>query len=291
MAFPGGRRRRGWLRVTRWLAGLALLVAVALLATAGGRAGNAPEAPPPPPAPPTRLNPVDGSLMVWVPPGTFQMGAEDGAENERPVHTVRLTRGFWMYRTEVTNAQWLRFLAAHPKHQRPKYAHQARLMRPEQPAVAISYDDAVAYCRWAKVRLPTEAEWEWAARGADGRRYPWGNWEPDPRLAVFFRSINLASPEAVGTRPDGASPFGVLDMAGNAWEWTSDWYAPYPSAAQTDPTGPATGKKHVIRGGGWINPMERLRTTVRGFGRPARRSGHIGFRPVCDAPPPTEASR
>jgi iron(II)-dependent oxidoreductase len=229
-----------------------------------------------------RVNPIDGAEMVWVPPGTFSMGAEAGPEDERPMREVRLTSGFWMYRTEVANAQWERFLRAHPGHQKPKYAHVPRLMRPEQPAVAISWEDAVAYCRWARVRLPTEAEWEYAARGPDGRRYPWGNWEPDGERAVFFRSIGLGHPAAVGSRLAGVSPFGVLDMAGNVWEWCADWYAPYPARPEVDPAGPAAGKKRVARGGGWTNEMDKLRTTARGYGLPTRRSGHLGFRPVSD---------
>ena len=139
------------------------------------------------------------------------------------MHTVRLTRRVLdVPARRVTNAQWLRFLAT-LKHQRPKYAHQARLMRPEQPAVAISYDDAVAYCRWAKVRLPTEAGGS-GQRGAPMATATWGNWEPDPGWRSSSARSTWRSPEAVGTRPDGASPFGVLDMTGNAWEWTSDWY-------------------------------------------------------------------
>jgi formylglycine-generating enzyme required for sulfatase activity len=220
--------------------------------------------------------------MVWVPAGTYRMGANDGPKDERPMRTVRLTTGFWTYRHEVTNAQWDRFLRAHPRHQRPKYAHEARLMRPEQPAVAISWEDAVAYCRWVGARLPTEAEWEYAARGTDGRRYPWGNREPHPALAVFFRSISIGHPEPSGGRPEGASPFGALDMAGNAWEWCADWYGPYSKNAQTNPKGPPKGTQRVARGGGWTNEMEKLRATTRGHGKPTRRSGHLGFRPVMD---------
>jgi formylglycine-generating enzyme required for sulfatase activity len=232
--------------------------------------------------PKTRVNPVDGAVMVWVPPGTFRMGSEDGADDERPVRRVRLTRGFWMYRTEVTTAQWDRFLRANPDHQRPKYAHEERLMRPDQPAVAISWEDAVAYCRWAGARLPTEAEWEYAARGRDGRRYPWGNERPDGKRAVFYRSISVGHPDPAGSHPAGVSPFGVQDLAGNVWEWCADWYGPYPERAQVDPTGPAEGTRHVARGGGWTNEMDRLRATARGHGKPTRRSGHLGFRPVSD---------
>lgn len=253
----------------------ALLVAACLAVVAPAKETS--------PLPRVRVNPVDGAEMVWVPPGSFRMGANDGAEDERPIRTVRLTSGFWIYRTEVTNAQWSRFLRAHPRSPRPKYDHVPRLTAPEQPAVAISWEDALAYCRWAGARLPTEAEWEWAARGADGRRYPWGNWEPDGTTAVFFRSIGLGHPEPAGDRQAGASPFGVLDMAGNVWEWCADWYGPYPERSEVNPTGPAEGTRRVARGGGWTNEMEKLRTTTRGHGRPTRRSGHLGFRPVMEA--------
>jgi formylglycine-generating enzyme required for sulfatase activity len=270
----------------RWLSPLGVLALLLWAALGAPRGWTGPTTGEEAPPVHTRTNPSDGAEMVWVSPGTFRMGAKDGEEDEQPVHRVRLTSGFWIYRTEITTEQWERFLRAHPRHQRPKYAHEARLMRPEQPAVAISWNDARAYCRWARVRLPTEAEWEYAARGTDGRRYPWGNGEPDGTLAVFYRSIGLGHPESVGGRAAGASPFGVLDMAGNVWEWCTDWYAPYPASAQTNPRGPASGKKRVARGGGWTNEYEKLRATARGYGLPTRRSGHLGFRPVSDAPGP-----
>jgi formylglycine-generating enzyme required for sulfatase activity len=261
------------------------LLAVSVILTQQNRELRA-QSPAPGAALSARVNRADGAKMLWVPPGAFRMGASDGADNERPVHTVSLTRGFWIYQNEVTNAQWEQFLQANPSHQKPKYAHVPRLTKADQPAVAISWEDATAYCRWAKVRLPTEAEWEYAARGTDGRRYPWGNGEPDGALAVFFRSISLGHPEPPRGRPAGASPFGAYDMAGNVWEWCSDWYGPYPEERQVDPTGPVTGKKRVARGGGWTNELEKLRATVRGYGLPTRRSGHLGFRPVSDAPAP-----
>jgi formylglycine-generating enzyme required for sulfatase activity len=258
-------------------------VLLAFMVIAGSHLVPSRAAPPPVPTA-MRVNPVDGGETVWIPPGSFEMGSRDGADDERPARTVRLTRGFWMYRTEISNAQWTRFLHANPRHPRPKYAAVPHLMRPEQPVVAVSWDDAAAYCRWADARLPTEAEWEYAARGSDGRRYPWGNWEPDGELAVFWRPVLFGHPDAVGSRPAGASPFGLLDMAGSVWEWCADWYAPYSAGDATNPRGPSTGRKRVIRGGAWLSEMERLRTTVRSFGLPGRRSGHVGFRPVSLAP-------
>jgi formylglycine-generating enzyme required for sulfatase activity len=259
-------------RAVLTLAGPALL--------AGSLCGLLWAAAPQAPAAATRINPVDGGEMVWVPPGTFRMGGDHGREDERPLHTVRLTGGFWMYRTEISNAQWSRFLAANPRQPRPKYAGVEHLMRPKQPAVAVSWEDALAYCAWANVRLPTEAEWEYAARGTDGRRYPWGDWEPDGELAVFWRPVLFGHPDPVGSHPAGASPFGVLDVAGSVWEWCADWYGPYPVGTVANPRGAAAGKKRVLRGGAWLSEMEALQTTRRAFGLPQRRSGHVGFRPV-----------
>jgi formylglycine-generating enzyme required for sulfatase activity len=275
----------------RWIGGV---LGVAALTAAGilllPRAG-AQEAPASSDALEVRVHPPDRAELVWVPPGTFTMGSDHGPEDEQPARQVRLTQGFWIYRHEVTNAQWAKFLAARPGHQPPKYADVPRLMRPDQPAVAISWEDATAYAQWAGGRLPTEAEWEYAARGADGRRYPWGNLEPDPRRAVFYRSIGLGHPEAPGRRQAGASPFGVLDMSGNVWEWCADYYGPYEPNSRVNPRGPKDGEKHVVRGGSWLNEMDKLRATTRGWGRPTRRSGHIGFRLVVDGPPPAGSVR
>ena len=217
------------------------------------------------------------------------MGAEDGTPYDRPVHPVRLTRAFWMYRTEVSNAQYHLFVDATGA-QPPLSWGQPAFAAPEQPVVGVSWEDAAAYARWAGGRLPTEAEWEYAARGSDGRVYPWGNEPPDARRAVFGLEHNLGATRAVGGRPLGASPFGVLDLAGNVPEWCADWFAPYPATLQTDPTGPEEGLRKVARGGSWDLDPFALRAAVRNAFTPTTRTlggsalgSERGFRLVISA--------
>src|SRR5947209_2249317 len=193
----------------------------------------------------TREDPADGGLMVLVPEGPFLMGLPDGdllaEEHEKPQRTVVLS-SFWIDIYPVTNLRFARFLDAggydDPRWWSPEgwgWRQQARVRRPlswgepgwdgpEQPAAGVSWYEADAYCRWAGKRLPTDAEWERAARGTDGRRYPWGDDWPHGGVANFDLSVGRTSP--VGLFPEGASPYGCQDMAGNVNNWTSDWYWP-----------------------------------------------------------------
>ena len=190
--------------------------------------------------------------------------------------------GYWIYRTEVTVAQYRKFCAATG---RPITKDlDLRPVRDEDPVCNVSWYDALAYAQWAGVTLPTEAQWEKAARGTDGRMYPWGNdWDP--------AKCNGASGHAkpVGSYPTGASPFGCLDMAGNLKEWCMDWYDAdyYKHSPSRNPSGPATGTFRVMRGGSWDQYDGLVRSTYRYFngGYPDNAYVTIGFRCVAVVPP------
>ncbi|MBX3467257.1 MAG: SUMF1/EgtB/PvdO family nonheme iron enzyme [Planctomycetes bacterium] len=228
------------------------------------------------------------------------MGARDDAaeEAEGPPHRVELTRGFFIARTPVTWAQYERFCQDSGR-DLPGRAFETVadvraaaddplvLAGPDHPVFNVTWEDAQAYCWWAGLRLPTEAEWELAARGDDGRPYPWGTAPPDPtRLnAREHPEWGGRSTSPVGALPAGASPFGALDLAGNVWEWVEDAWERYRRQARTDPLVKGeTASLRVARGGSWNTPAAHCRTTTR---RPMPRSGRItnlGFR-VALSPP------
>jgi formylglycine-generating enzyme required for sulfatase activity len=168
--------------------------------------------------------------MIFVPAGPFTMGADKGGqEDEHPAHRVTLA-GYWLDRTEVTNEAYEKCVQAQvcrphdPKSSSlNRFGGDAAFRGPRQPISSISWDDAGTFCHWLHKRLPTEAEWEKAARGTDARKFPWGDASPDPSRAVYAGSRTAD----VGSRPDGAGPYGHLDMAGNVWEWLEDHYDPY----------------------------------------------------------------
>ena len=218
--------------------------------------------------------------MVFVPAGPFIQGSEDGPLEEQPARTVYLD-AFWIDRDEVSAAAWERFRLATG---RPpsKHADDPVLHRPEFPVVGVSWSDARAYCRWAGKRLPTEAEWEKAARGTDGRRYPWGD-RFDPRLAASEGS----APEPVGGRPGGESPYGARSMAGGVWEWTNDFWGEfyYREAPARNPLGPPSGFLRTIKGGSWREPPEFLRGATRFRLDAIVRWKTVGFRCTRDQGP------
>ncbi|HOU13085.1 MAG TPA: SUMF1/EgtB/PvdO family nonheme iron enzyme [Anaerolineae bacterium] len=258
-------------------------------------------APEPTPLPDnTWLRPADDMIMVYVPAGTFQMGSEEGDEDEKPVHTVTLD-GFWIDRNEVMNVQYAVCVnvgkctaptvcdTGTPTYQNPGME--------DHPVVCVSWEDARAYCAWAGGRLPTEAEWEYAARGPEGNLYPWGNTFDD--TLVNFCDINCQEPHAVKTADDGyaqtapvvsnddnKSWCGAFDMAGNVWEWVADRYGPYPSEPQTNPKGPSEGDYRVMRGGAWSTSYWGVRSTFRFKDMPAGRDDFLGFRCVVERQAP-----
>lgn len=225
-----------------------------------------------------RVSPMDGMPQVYIPAGTFRMGGFDvrAAPDEFPAHEVTLD-AYWMDQLEVTNAMYQVCVGAGvcTLPQNPGTARKADyFFNPDfkdYPVVYVTWGQAKTYCEWAERRLPTEAEWERAARGDDMRTFPWGEDKPDYRFANFNMLVTDTS--RVGSYPLGASPFGVLDMAGNVAEWTNDFYSPafYASALEmTNPTGPASSSSwmRVVRGGSLgdaeINIRVSKRSSVRG---------------------------
>jgi len=230
--------------------------------------------------------------MIAVPGGAFVMGCDDTdpkcEEDERPRHTVVLDP-YYIDRTEVTAAAYQDCVKAGACNEagRDDEGTYDNELRRDHPINYVDWQSASTYCGWAGKRLPTEAEWERAARGTDGRLYPWGN-EPEAScsLAVMVTDggdtgcgTNATWP--VGSKPKGASPVGALDMAGSVWEWTADWYANYPPADQAvNPKGPATGSERVIKGGSWddVYGAPILRCAARVGNSPDTTGRYLGFR-------------
>lgn len=230
----------------------------------------------------------DSTPMRLIPAGPFTMGFNEESADERPAHTVHLD-AFYMDAYEVTINKYLQFMQA-TKREPPGFWHEDVIFKYDQrPVIGVSWQDADAYCRWTGKRLPTEAEWEKAARGTDARKYPWGNERPTSRYANFDRCCGWKGYGPllqVGSLETGKSPYGIYDLAGNAWEWTADWYDEryYRDSPERNPKGPASGKEKVIRGGSWISGPLRVRTSDRLFGVPTLRLDDVGFRCVMDAP-------
>jgi formylglycine-generating enzyme required for sulfatase activity len=232
--------------------------------------------------PATEITGRDGAPAVLVPAGTFVMGDDE----ESPQREV-FVDAFYMDRYEVTTARYTRFLtAAGSLHEPDDWETVALPGAGEMPVVGVDWNDADAYCRWAGKRLPTEAEWEKAARGTDGRRYPWGDTSPTVEHANHENSSPLAYEgglAAVGAHPPGDSPFGVSDMAGNVSEWVADWYTDSFSPGDVrNPAGPASGDRKVVRGGGRFDPGHLITSVKRYYASPVQRSEDIGFRCARD---------
>ncbi|HET9403068.1 MAG TPA: SUMF1/EgtB/PvdO family nonheme iron enzyme [Burkholderiales bacterium] len=233
--------------------------------------------------------------MAAIPAGPFTMGSDEGPADERPAHRLTLA-AYLIDRYPVTNARFAEFLNAIG----PFNARQERLFDfddpdarvhrvhgkwvadagfEQHPVVEVTWAGARDYCAWRGKRLPSEAEWEKAARGTDGRRYPWGNSTPDRSRAQFSARFNETAP--VGAFPAGASPYGVRDMAGNAWEWVSSAYRPYPYDAKDGREDLTAGAVRGTRGGGHDSPADGITATQRGRNlsrNPASGHHNIGFR-------------
>lgn len=249
---------------------------------------------------------------VRVPAGPFVMGEDTrGEPDERPRHT-RTLPAFEIDRTEVTRENYERCIrAGRCTSPRPL---DARFRDPRQPVVGVSWFQASAYCAWVGARLPTEAEWEKAARGADGRTYPWGETYPTLRMATFGHDEHAGHPDPVGSHPGFPSPYGALDLAGNVWEWVADPYDPY---AYREPTVEPTCERalaslndlrtrrvrgftgsnplpttceRVLRGGGWNYGGAGLRSSNRVHHAPSYRLVMSGFRCAASVPEVTAAA-
>ena len=314
------------------LRGITMIAAIALVtsacATGGGTAAPAATAPTPGPAAtaptapsataptPEPSGPAAGTTriddrgieQVWVPAGTFRMGTEDTdptgelaapdwarleLKSERPQHEVALSRGYWVDRTEVTNAAFAAFVDSGGYTDASLWSEDGQAWLATQdpaelpvdcidpvddhPRVCITWFEAEAYAAWRGGALPTEAQWEYAARGPESRIFPWGDaW--DPTKATIVGATGTTS---VGSLPDGASWVGALDLSGNAMEWVADWWSItyYADAVRDDPTGPELGSKKVEKGGWWGAVPFVGRAAYRHFeDAPSYQDHHIGFR-------------
>jgi formylglycine-generating enzyme required for sulfatase activity len=254
--------------------------------------------------PDVKVNPIDGAEMVNVPAGEFTMGSDDGYGFEKPSHKVYLD-GYWIYKTAVTVAQYRKFCDAtgHALPAAPSWGWQDNY-----PIVNVTWNDATDYAKWANATLPTEALWEKAARGSEGRMYPWGNFWDRGKSVNSADTNSYLEPRAVGSIADGASPCGALDMAGNVWQWCSDWFSrdtyaneisEKKSAVEAaafkcrtaigpvvvrNPAGPDSGEARVIRGGCWKSrSQDNIRTSYRDCNDPSESDDTIGFRCVMPA--------
>lgn len=231
----------------------------------------------------TMFSNKDGMTLVYVPAGEFTMGSDNGASDEMPAHTVYLD-AFWIDKTEVTNAMYDQCvkddqcIPPSGTHSTTRNFYYGSIVYDDYPVIFITWEDARTYCSWAERRLPTEAEWEKAARGVDGRVYPWGNDAPNNNLLNYTAAIGDTT--EVRKYPNGASPYGALDMAGNVWEWVQDWYNEtyYRSSPTSNPLGPESSDYRVQRGGSWVIDEHYIRSAARYWAYPISAYNYVGFR-------------
>jgi len=238
-----------------------------------------------------QLNPGDGVQLVFIPAGEFTMGSNtkgvQGPEN--PAHTV-YTDPFWIYQTQVTNAMFMKCMEA-GSCQKPAGEvdeHDTNPLFANHPAVYVTWDEALSYCTWQGGRLPTEAEWEKAARGTSDRFYPWGEISKAPYIANVDNLIGTTT--QVGSFAKYPSFYGLLDMGGNVREWVMDWYSEtyYSESPKYNPTGPADGDRKVLRGASYFDPYEMAQSTNRLAHAPGSAGINRGFRCVIPIIQPTK---
>jgi formylglycine-generating enzyme required for sulfatase activity len=244
------------------------------------------------------VSPIDGMVMVYVPAGEFMMGSPDsqGQDDEHPQHKVTLD-AYWIDQTEVTNNMYARCEGANrctPPQSKGSFSrseYYGEYAYADYPVINVNWEQAAAYCEWAGRELPSEAQWEYAARGPQGFTYPWGNSfscrygnfddekKKDEDMVEGGKNCDgQAETAPVGSFREGTSPFGVMDMAGNVWEWVADWYGDYSSNSVINPTGPKMGEFRVARGGSWNNSENGLRTADRIREWPNTADYMLGFR-------------
>jgi formylglycine-generating enzyme required for sulfatase activity len=232
----------------------------------------------------------DGAQMVLVPEGDFIMGSDKGDEDEAPAHRVHVST-FYIDKFEVTNGRFAKYVVAIQSE--PPWGFSDKetpVIYADRPVRWVSWMDAMGYCLWVGKRLPTEAEWEKAARGTDERMYPWGNDPPTPVHAVYgLKEGGAETVSVIGNHHMGQSPYGAQDLAGNLYEWVMDWYAEefyssFINSPAINPRGPTEGTAKVQRGGSYINTPYRLRSSFRTKSDPTEQDPNVGFRCAHDVP-------
>jgi formylglycine-generating enzyme required for sulfatase activity/predicted phosphodiesterase len=224
------------------------------------------------------VDPRTGMTFITIPAGEFDMGSHDH-KSEKPIHRVRLTKPFRLGKYPVTNADYERFLKANPGVQPPSHWKASQFNDPQQPVVAVSWEDAQGFCQWAGCRLPTEAEWEYACRAGTQTRFSFGDDETKLGDYAWFGKNSGGKPQPVGTKLP--NPWGLYDVHGSVWEWCEDWYDRYPKGPVTDPTGPATGNTRGLRGGSWGNDQPTFCScSYRYCVLPDRQYDYVGLRVV-----------